>query len=205
MASGCDASRQKLAAWRLAAPPAESPNSLTLTNLGLAPTLQLGQDVLGYGTVHQMISAAHLWTKPCGQWQRKMQWVDNPCPCPKFVPGCPNLSHPGVLLFAAINPSRPLSCPGRPKYSTAWPEAQPLAENSPTSHPQCYLVRRGQDTMAQTKPHSQTHAASVKGLQTFAQSQVLLDLPCQNWQPNQVPILLLLLIHQPSGTHPNSS
>ena len=51
-ASGCDASKQKLAAWRIVVPPAESPNLLTLTNLGLAPALQLGQDVLGSGVVH---------------------------------------------------------------------------------------------------------------------------------------------------------
>ena len=59
--------------------------------------------------------------------------------------------------------------------------------------------------MAQTKPHSQPHAVSAKDLKTFALSQALLDVLCQNWQPNQVPILLLLLILQLGGTHPNLS
>ena len=152
-----------------------------------------------------MMFAVHPWTKPCSQWRWDMQRVDNLCPCPKFVPGCPNLNCPSAPLYAAVNPSRPLVHPGRPKYSMAWPVAQLLAENSPKSHPQCYSAWRGQDIMAQTKPHSQTHAVSVKDLKTFSQSQALLDLPCQNWQPNQVPILLSLLIHQPGGTHPNSS
>ena len=49
MASGCNASKQKLVAQRIVVPPADSPDLLTLTNLGLAPTLQLGQDVLGFG------------------------------------------------------------------------------------------------------------------------------------------------------------
>ena len=152
-----------------------------------------------------MICAAHPWMKSYGQFWWEKQQADDLCLCLKSVPGRPNLSHPGAPLYAAVNPLRPLLHPGRPKYSVAWPVAQLLAENSPTSCPQHYLARCGQDVMAQTKPHSQTHAASVKDLQTFAQSQVLLDLPCQNWQPNQVPILQSLLIHQPSGTHPNSS
>ena len=59
--------------------------------------------------------------------------------------------------------------------------------------------------MVQMKPHSQPHAISAKDLKTFALSQALLDVPCQNWQPNQVPILLLLLILQPGRTHPNLS
>ena len=151
------------------------------------------------------MSAACPWTKPCGQWWWEMQRVDDPCPCPKFVPGRPNLSHPGTPLYAAVNPSRPLLHPGCPKYSKAWPAVQLLAENSPTSRLQHYSTWRGQAAMVQMKPHSQNYAVSVKDLQTFAQSQVLLNLPCQNWQPNQVPVLLLLLIHQPSGTHPNSS
>ena len=79
------------------------------------------------------MSAARPRMKPCGQWWRKTQWVDIPCPHPKFVPGRPNLSHLGAPLYAAVNPSRPQLCPGCPKYSTAWPAAQPLAENSPTS------------------------------------------------------------------------
>ena len=133
------------------------------------------------------------------------QWVDDLCPHLKFVPGCPNLSHPGAPLYAAVNPSRPLSHPGHPKCSMAWPLVQLLAENSPKSHPQSYLVRCRQDIMEQTKPHSQTHAISVKDFKIFALYQALLDLPCQNWQPNQVPILLSLLILQPGGTHPNSS
>ena len=135
-----DASKQKLAAWRIVVPPAESPDLLTLTNLGLAPTLQLGQDVLGFGTAHQMMFAAHPWMKPCGQRWQEMQQVDNLCPCPKFVPGCPNLSHPGAPLYAAVNPSRPLLHPGRPKYSMARPAVQLLAENSPKSCPQRYLA-----------------------------------------------------------------
>ena len=55
------------------------------------------------------------------------------------------------------------------------------------------------------KPHSQPHAVSAKDLKLFALSQALLDVSCQNWQPNQVPILLLLPIFQPDGTHPKSS
>ena len=144
--------------------------------------------------------------KPCGQRWREMQWVDDPCPCLKFVPGRPNLSHPGAPLYAAVNPSRPQLRPGRPKYSTAhglwcscWLRTRPKVIYNITW--QC----SGQDVMVQMKPHSQTHAVSVKDLQMFAQSQVLLDSPCQNWQPNQVPVLLSLLIHQPGGTHPNSS
>ena len=201
-ASGRNASKQKLVVQHVAAPPAESPDSQTLTNLGLAPTLQPGRDVLGYSVAASLndVCDACPWMKLCGQQRQKMQWVDDPCPHPKFVPGRPNLSRPGAPLFAAVNPSRPLSHPGRPKYLTAWPAAQPLAENSPTSHLQHYSgAVHGQDAMVQTKPHSQTHATSVKDLQMFAQSQVLLDSPCQNWQPNQVPILLSLLIHQPAG------
>ena len=131
--------------------------------------------------------------------------MDVLCLSPKSVPGCPNLSHPGAPLYAAVNPSRPLSHPEHPKYSTARPVVQPLAENLPKSCLQHYLVRHGQDIMAQTKPHSQPHAISAKDLKTFALSQALLDVPCQNWQPNQVPILLSLLILQPGGTHPNLS
>ena len=56
--------------------------------------------------------------------------------------------------------------------------------------------------MVQTKPHSQPHAISVKDLQMFALSQALLDVLCQNWQPNQEPILLSLPILQLGGTHP---
>ena len=145
------------------------------------------------------------WMNPCGQWWREMQWVDDLCPHPKSVPGCPNLSRPGAPLYAAVNPSGPLSHPGCPKYSTAQPAAQSLAENSPKSHPQCYWVWCRQDIMAQTKPHSPTHAISIKDFKTFALSQAILDSPCQNWQPNQLPILLSLLILQPGGTHPNLS
>ena len=36
----------------------------------------------------------------------------------------------------------------------------------------------------------------------FALSQALLDVPCQNWQPNQEPVLLSLPILQLGGTHP---
>ena len=39
----------------------------------------------------------------------------------------------------------------------------------------------------------------------IALSLALLDMLCQNWQPNQEPVLLLLVILQPGGTHPNSS
>ena len=106
--------------------------------------------------------------------------MDVPCLCPKFVPGRSNLTRPGAPLFAAADPSRPQSRPGSPKYSMEQPAAPPLAENSPTSHPQHYSTRRGQDAKVQTKPHSQSHAVSVKDLQTFAQSQVLLDLQHQN-------------------------
>ena len=47
-----DASKQRLAAQRVAAPPAESPNLLTLTYLGLALSLKPGQDVLGSNAAH---------------------------------------------------------------------------------------------------------------------------------------------------------
>ena len=106
-ASGCDALKQRLAVQCIVAPPVESPDSLTLTYLGLAPTLQLGWDVLWSDAVHCMISAACPQTKPCGQWWWRMQRVDVPCPHPKFAPGHPNLSHPGAPLFAAADPSRP--------------------------------------------------------------------------------------------------
>ena len=109
-----------------------------------------------------------------------MQRVDIPCPCPKFVPGLPNLTRPGAPLFAATDPSRPLLHLGCPKYSTAWPAVLPLAESSPKSHPEHYSTQRGQDAKVQMKPHSQTLAVSVKDLQTFAQSQGLLNLPRQN-------------------------
>ena len=180
-ASGHNASKQKLAAWRIAVPLAESPDLLTLINLGIAPTLQVGQDVLGFGTANWMMFVAHPWMKPYGQWWQEMQLVDDFCPCPKFVTGRPNLSRLGAPLYAAVNPSRPLLHPRRPKHSTAWPAVQPLAENLPKSCPQCYLAWHGQDVMAQTKPHSQTHAISIKDLKTFAQSQALLDVPCKNW------------------------
>ena len=120
------------------------------------------------------------WMKPCGQQQQEKQQVDNLCPCPKCVPGHPNLSHPGAPLYAAVSPSRPLLHPGRPKYSTAWPAVQPLAENSPKSCLQHYLAWHGQDLLVQMKPHSQPHAISAKDLKPFAISQVLLDVLCQN-------------------------
>ena len=178
MASGCNASKQKLAVLGVAAPLVESPDSLTLTYLGLAPTLQLGLDVLGSDVVHRMTSAACPRMKPCGQWRWRTQRADVPCPRPKFIPGHPNLSRPGTLLFAAADLLKPQSRPGCPKYLTAQPAALPLAENSPTSRPQYYSAWLGQDTKVQTKPHSQSHAVSVKDLQTFAQSQVLLDSLC---------------------------
>ena len=161
-------------------PPAESPDSLTLSYLCLAPSLQLGRDVLESNMVRRMTSAVHPRIKPCGQQQQMMQWVDIPCPRPKFVPGGPNLTHPGAPLFAAADASRPQSHPGCAKYLTAWPAALLLAENSPTSRPQHYSTQRGQDAKVQTKPHSQTLAVSVKDFKTFAQSLVLLDVPRQN-------------------------
>ena len=85
------------------------------------------------------------------------------------------------------------------------PVAHLLAENLPKSHQQHYLAWCWQDLMVQTKPYSQPHAISIKNLKTFALSQALLDVLCQNWQPNQVPIFLSLLIIQLGGTHPNSS
>ena len=42
------------------APGMNLPDSLTLTNLGLAPALQPGRDVLGFGAAHRMMSAAHV-------------------------------------------------------------------------------------------------------------------------------------------------
>ena len=62
----------------------------------------------------------------------------------------------------------------------ARPAALLLAENSPTSCPQHYSVQRRQDAKVQMKPHSQTLAISVKDFKMFAQSLVLLDVPCQN-------------------------
>ena len=59
--------------------------------------------------------------------------------------------------------------------------------------------------MVQMKPHSQSHAVSVRDLQTFDPTQALLDVPYQNWQPNQEPDLLLLPILQPGRTHPTLS
>ena len=116
--------------------------------------------------------------------QQEKQQVDNLCPCPKSVPGRPNLSHPGAPLYAAVNPSRPLLHPGRPKYSTAWPAAQLLArELAQKSSTTLLGMACRQDVMVQMKPHSQTHAVSAKDLKTFALSQALLDVPCQNWQP----------------------
>ena len=154
MASGRDASKKKLVVQCIAAPPVESPDLLTLMNLGLAPALQLGRDVLGFGAAHQMMFVVLPWIKPCGQRRWDTQQVDDLCPCPKSVPGRPNLSHQGALLYAAVNPSRPLLHPRCSKYSTAWPAVQPLAENSPKGCLQCYLAWCRQDVMAQTKPHS---------------------------------------------------
>ena len=152
-----------------------------------------------------MMFAACPWMKPCGQQWWEKQQADGLCPHPKSVPGRPSLSRLSTPLYTAVNPSRLLLCPRHPKYSTAWPAVQLLAENSPKSCLQYYLMWRGQDIMVQTKPHSQTHAIGAKDIKTFALSQALLDVPCQNWQPNQVPILLSLLILQLGGTHPNSS
>ena len=59
--------------------------------------------------------------------------------------------------------------------------------------------------MAQTIPHSQPHAISVRDLQTFDPSQALFDVPCQNWQPNQEPDFLPLPLLQPGRTHPTLS
>ena len=152
-----------------------------------------------------MIFDVNPWIKLCGQrWWEKQQ-VNDLCPCPKSAPRHPNLSRPGTPLSIAVNPSRPLLHPSCPKYSMARPAAQPLAENLPKSHLQHYLVWCGQDVISQTKPHSQTHAISAKDLKTLSLSQALLDVPCQNWQPNQAPVLLSLLILQLGGTHPNMS
>ena len=137
--------------------------------------------MLGFGTAYQKMFRVRLWMKPCGQRWREKQQVDDLCPCPKSVPGCPNLSHPGAPLYAAVSPSRPLLYLRHPKYSMARPAVQPLAENLPKSCLQHYLVWLGQDLMAQTKPHSQPHAVSAKDLKTFALSPALLDVPCQNW------------------------
>ena len=163
--------------WCVAVPPVESPNSLTLLYLCLAPSLEPGRDVLGSSVAHRMMSVARPRMKACGQRRRMTQRVDVPCTRPKFVPGLPNLTCPGAPLCAAADPLRPQSCPGRPKYSMAQPAASLLAENSPTSHLQHYSGQRGQDAKVQTKPHSQTLAISVKDLKMFAQPLVLLDLP----------------------------
>ena len=90
--------------------------------------------------------------------------MDDLCPCPKSVPGCPNLTHPGALLFEAVIPSRPLLRPKRPKYSAVQPTAQSLADNSPKSRPQYCLAWYKQDVMAQMKPHSQPYVISTKDL-----------------------------------------
>ena len=61
-------------------PPAENPNYVTQINLGLVPTLQAGQDELGFATVHQIIPAVHPTKKLYGwQWWEKQQ-VEGPCP-----------------------------------------------------------------------------------------------------------------------------
>ena len=137
--------------------------------------------MLGFGTAHQKMFAVRLWMKQCGQRWREKQQVDDLCPCPKSIPGCPNLSHPGAPLYAAVSLSRLLLYLRRPKYSMAWPAVRPLAENSPKSHLQHYLAQLGQDLTAQTKPRSQPYAVSAKDLKIFALSPAPLDVPCQNW------------------------
>ena len=52
VASGCVTLKQKLAARRIAAPPVEAPNLLTLMKNGLVLTLWPGQDILGFGAEH---------------------------------------------------------------------------------------------------------------------------------------------------------
>ena len=117
---------------------------------GLVPTLQPGQNILGLGAVHQMMFVVHLWKKPCHQQRSEKQQVDNLCPCPKSVPGCPNLTRLGAPLFAVVSPSRPLLHPRQCKYSTARPAVQPLPKNSPKSHPENYLALLRQDLIVQT-------------------------------------------------------
>ena len=125
--------------------------------------------------------------KLCGQRWWEMQQVNNFYPHPKFVPGCPNLSRPGIPLYAAVNPSRLLLHLRRPKYSTARPAAQPVAKNSPKSYPQRYLAWCGQDVMAQTKPHSQTHAVSVKDLKRLPYPKPYLICCAKTGSPNRYP------------------
>ena len=173
--SGRGASRQRLVVRRIAAPPAESPDSPTLMYLCLAPSSQPGRDVLGSSTVRRMMSAAHPRMKPCGQRRRMKQRVD--VPCPQFVPGCQNSTRPGAPLCAAADPSRPQWRPGRPKYSTSQAAAWPQDGSSSTSRPQHYSGQHGQDAKVQTKPHSRTLAVNVKDSKKFAQPLVLLDLP----------------------------
>ena len=199
-ASGHGASKQRLAAWRVAVPPAESPNLLTLSYLCLAPSLKPGRDVLGSNTAHRMTSLAYPRMKLCGQQWWMMQQVDIPCPCPKFVPGLPNLTRPGAPLCAAADPLRPQSRPGRPKYLTAQPVALLLAENSPTSRPQHYSGQHRQDIKVKTKPHSQTLAVSVKDIKTFAQPLVLLDLPhAETSSPTRYPSFCRFLYFSRAG------
>ena len=176
--SGRGASKQRLAARHVAAPPAESPNSPTLMYLCRAPSSQLGRDVLGSSAVHQMTSAACPRTKPCGQRQRMKQRAD--VPHPRCIPGRQNSTRPGAPLCTAADPLRPQWCPGRPKYSTSQPAALPQDGSLSTSRPQHYSGQHGQDAKVQTKPHSWTLAVNVKDFKTFAQPLVLLDLPCCN-------------------------
>ena len=61
-----------------AVPPVEDPNYATRINLGLVPTLQLGQDELGFAVTHQTMFAVCLTKKPCAQWQPEKQHVDGP-------------------------------------------------------------------------------------------------------------------------------
>ena len=173
--SGCGASKQRLAAQRVAAPPAEYPDSPTLKYLCRAPSSQPGQYVLGSSAAHQITSAAHPRTKLCGQRRRMKQRAD--VPHPRCVLGRQNSTHPGAPLCAAADPSRPQWHPGRPKYSMSQPAALLQDESSSTSRPQHYSGQHGQDAKVQTKPHSRTLAVNVKDFKTFAQPLVLLDLP----------------------------
>ena len=173
--SGRGASKQRLAARRVAAPPAEYPDSPTLMYLCRAPSSQPGRDVLGSGAAHQKTSAARPRTKPCGQRRRMKQRAD--VPRPRCVPGRQNSTRPGAPLCAATDPSRPQWRPGRPKYSTSQPAAWPQDGSSSTSRPQHYSGQHGQDAKVQTKPHSRTLAVNVKDSKKFAQPLVLLDLP----------------------------
>ena len=77
-------------------PPAEDPNYVTQTKLGLAPALWPGQDELGFAAEYQTMPTVCPTKEPCGQlWPGKKQ-VYSPCPHSYSVTWHPNLTRPGA-------------------------------------------------------------------------------------------------------------